>query len=76
MSRRLPTITPREAIRALKRAGFVVHRTTGSHYILKHAQNPRVRVTVAYHPKDLKRSALRSIIRQTRLTVEEFLDLL
>ncbi len=69
-------LTPRETIRALKRAGFVVHRTTGSHYILKHAQSPRIRVTVAYHPKDLKRSALRSIIRQTGLTADEFLDLL
>ena len=76
MSRRLPVVTPRKVIRALGRAGFVVHHTTGSHYILKHAENPRLRVTVAYHARDLKRSALKSIIRQAGLTPEKFLELL
>ncbi len=76
MIRRLPVVTPRKVIRALGRAGFVVHHTTGSHYILKHAQNPRLRVTVAYHARDLKRSALKSIIRQAGLTADEFVDLL
>ena len=69
MIRRPPVLTPRKVIRALERAGFVVHHATGSHYILKHAENPRLRVTVAYHSKDLKRSALKSIIKQAGLSV-------
>ena len=76
MSRRLPSLTPRQVIRALQRAGFVVHHTTGSHYFLKHPQNPRIRVTVAYHARELKRPALKSIIKQAGFTVEAFLDLL
>ena len=70
-----PVSKPRRVIRALERAGFVVHHTTGSHYILKHPDRPN-RITVAYHSRDLKRKTLRSIIDQARLTVDEFVDLL
>lgn len=76
MTRRLPALKPREVIRALGRAGFVVDHATGSHHILYHSAKPRLRVTVAYHSKDLKPKTLRSIIRQAGLTVDEFLDLL
>jgi predicted RNA binding protein YcfA (HicA-like mRNA interferase family) len=53
MSKRLPAAKPREVLRALARAGFLVHHTSGSHYVLKHAEKPILRV-VAYHNKDLK----------------------
>lgn len=76
MTRRLPALKPREAIRALGRAGFVVDHVTGSHHILLHPARPQRRVTVAYHNKDLKPKTLRSIIRQAGLTVEQFIDLL
>ena len=76
MSPRLPALTPRKVIAALKRAGFFVHHQTGSHRLLKHPDNPRLRVTVPYHNKDLKLGTLRSIIRQAGMTPEEFLDLL
>ena len=76
MSRRLPAVKPRQVIRTLVRAGFFVHHVKGSHYALRHSGNPRVRVTVPYHNNDLKRSTLKSIIEQARLTVEAFLDLL
>ncbi|MBL8230351.1 MAG: type II toxin-antitoxin system HicA family toxin [Bryobacterales bacterium] len=33
---RLPSLKPAQVIRALERAGFVVHHTKGSHYFLKH----------------------------------------
>ena len=55
MSSSLPALTPRKVIRALKRAGFFVYHSTGSHYILKHRANDALRVTVAYHSRDLKR---------------------
>ncbi len=35
--RRLPALTGREVIRALEKAGFVISRTSGSHYRLVHA---------------------------------------
>ena len=72
MSSRLPAVTPKQALRALKRAGFFVARTSGSHHLLVHPDRPQNTVTVAYHAKDLKPKTLRSIIRQAGLTVEEF----
>jgi predicted RNA binding protein YcfA (HicA-like mRNA interferase family) len=76
MSHELPALPPRKVIRALERGGFVVHHVTGSHYALRHPDAPDLRVIVPYHNKDLKRSTLRSIIKQADLTNEEFLELL
>jgi len=59
---KLPVVKPKMVIRALKRNGFVVHHTTGSHYLLK---NDKLRVSVPYHNKDLKPGTLASIIAQT-----------
>ena len=76
MSPRLPALTPRKVLAALNRAGFIVHHTRGSHYSLKHPDQPQLTVTVPYHNRDLKQGTLRSIIRQAGMTVEEFLNLL
>lgn len=73
---RLPPAKPRLVLRALQRAGFVVHHTSGSHYILKHPGKPGARVTLPYHNHDLKRRTLESILDQADLTHEEFLNLL
>ena len=74
--RRLPALKPREVLKALKRAGFFVHHTRGSHYYLKHPGKPGLLITLAYHNKDLKRKTLKSILEQADLTAEEFLELL
>ena len=75
MSQRLPPIKPREIIRVLQRNGFVVHHTSGSHYIFKHPSRPQLRVTVPYHNRELKRKTLASIIEQAGYTPEEFIKL-
>jgi predicted RNA binding protein YcfA (HicA-like mRNA interferase family) len=76
MSQRLPALRPRRVLQALQRAGFFVHHTAGSHYVLKHPEKPTLRVTVPYHNKDLKRRTLASIIEQSGMTVDEFIRLL
>lgn len=76
MSRQLPVLQPRAVVRALERAGFVLLRVRGSHHYFKHPLQPELLVCVPYHPGDLKRPVLRSILRQANLTVQEFLDLL
>jgi len=73
---RLPPAKPRLVLRALQRAGFVIHHTSGSHYILKHPAKPEARVTLPYHNRDLKRRTLESILGQAGLTHEEFLGFL
>jgi predicted RNA binding protein YcfA (HicA-like mRNA interferase family) len=76
MSRRLPAVRPRQVLRALQQAGFFVHHTSGSHYILKHPVKTHLRVTLPYHNHDLKRRTLESIIEQAGLTHDAFIDLL
>lgn len=73
---KLPAVKPKRVIRALERAGFEIHHTTGSHYILKHPGAPGLRVTVPYHNQDLKRGTLASILNQAGITVDEFLSFL
>jgi predicted RNA binding protein YcfA (HicA-like mRNA interferase family) len=76
MSQRLPVLTPTKVIRALQKAGFYIHRQTGSHIQLKHNDKPELRITVPYHSHDLPVTILHSIIKQAGLTVEEFRALL
>jgi predicted RNA binding protein YcfA (HicA-like mRNA interferase family) len=76
MNRRLPTVSAREAIRALERAGFVAARTSGSHCRLVQASDPARKVTIPIHSGDLKRGTLRAIVAQAGLTVAEFIALL
>jgi predicted RNA binding protein YcfA (HicA-like mRNA interferase family) len=71
--KKLPALKPKMVIRALERGGFYVHHVTGSHYVLKKAG---LRVTVPYHGRDLKPRTLASIIEQSGLTAEEFLELI
>jgi len=70
---RLPALKPRDVINALEKAGFHRARQRGSHIRLKKGN---LSVTVPMHPGDLKQTVLRSILRQARLTPEEFLKLL
>ena len=76
MNQRLPSLTARDAIRALEKAGFVVSRTSGSHCRLIHSADPARKITVPMHTGDLKRGTLRAIIAQAGLTVAEFIALL
>jgi len=76
MSQHLPAVKPKEVLRALQRAGFFIHHSTGSHHILKYPNNPALRVTLAMHNRDLKRKTLMSVIDQAGYSVEEFLQLL
>lgn len=68
---RLPVVSAREAVKALRRLGFVVIRQTGSHIHLW-SDETRVLVTVPNH-EELARGTLLSIIKQARVTREEFL---
>ncbi len=68
---RLPTLNARKIIQALERAGFVFDRQTGSHYILRHPLKRRT-TGVPKHGKDVKRSLMKEILRQSGLSEEHF----
>ncbi|HEX4149228.1 MAG TPA: type II toxin-antitoxin system HicA family toxin, partial [Pirellulales bacterium] len=76
MMAKLPSMTPREVIQVLQRAGFVFHHQRGSHAYYHHAGDRTQWVTVPIHPGTLKPGTLRSIIRQSGLTRQQFIALL
>jgi predicted RNA binding protein YcfA (HicA-like mRNA interferase family) len=74
--RKLTGINGREVVRALRRAGFVELRVTGSHHVLRRPGSPASKVIVPVHgAADLPPGTLRSIIQQSGLTVDEFMSL-
>jgi len=72
---KLPRVSGKEVVEALLRAGFIIHRTRGSHYILKHPETGR-RVTVPYHRHELAPKTLKFILKEAGLSVEKFIELL
>ena len=73
---RLPQVTARKMIRALQGAGFLIVRTSGSHHFLQHPTDRSRWATVSVHSGDLRRDDVRDILKQTKLSREEFLKLL
>lgn len=71
---KLPVISGKECMKALTKAGFYVKRQKGSHVIMR-KDTPFSQVTVPDH-KTLDRGTLKAIIRDSGLTVEEFVALL
>jgi predicted RNA binding protein YcfA (HicA-like mRNA interferase family) len=73
---KLPSLTARQVVRALKRGGFVEDRQKGSHLILiQPATNARTVVPI-HSGKTIKEPLLRSILRDANLSTDEFLGLL
>ena len=76
MSPPLPVVSGKEAIRAFAKAGYVESRQRGSHVRLVHSiSGLRAPLTVPLH-KELDAGTLRSLIRTSGLSIDEFLALL
>lgn len=70
----IPSLSAREILIALKRAGFEQKRQNGSHVILEQIYSKKSVVVPKHNP--VKRGTVHSIIQQSGLTVDEFLRLL
>lgn len=71
---RLPSLTYRGVVEKLRQAGFEFDRQAkGSHEIWYNRESRR-RVTVPNHPGDIARGTLRAIIRESGLTIDDFVD--
>ncbi len=71
MSPRLPRISGAQATRALERAGLARTSQRGSHLKLRSDQG---RIVIVPLDRELASGTLRPIIRQSGLSVEEFLE--
>ena len=68
-----PAVKPRKVIKVLENIGFHKVRQKGSHLQMKRGN---LLVTVPIHSGDINMGTLKSILRQAKLSIEEFLDLL
>lgn len=67
---KLPALTPQKVINILKKNGFVLERTKGSHQIYRNLETKRMAV-VPFHRKDLPKGTLLEILRQAGISKEE-----
>lgn len=69
---KIPALKPVVVEKILKRAGFKFIRQKGSHRIYLKGTKA---VVVPYHNKELKKGTLSAVIKQSGLTLKEFVDL-
>lgn len=70
---KIPSLNYDKVIKALQRDGWVVVRQKGSHIRLqKHVDNEILKIIVPAH-KPIKRSTLSHILKQARISVDEFI---
>jgi predicted RNA binding protein YcfA (HicA-like mRNA interferase family) len=68
---KLPALKPKEVVKTLLKFGFEVKRQTGSHIRLIHPDGRTT--TIAMHKRDLPKGTLKAILKQSELTLDEFL---
>lgn len=71
----IPSLTSKDMLRALQKAGFHIHHQTGSHIILRRGQDSR-RVTLPMHNVDLHKGIIKSILNQAGMTYDELREIL
>jgi len=71
---KLPLVSSRECINVLLKAGFTISRQRGSHIILIR-DDPFAKAVVPER-RQLPKGTLRRIIRDSGLTIDEFVELL
>ena len=71
----LRPLPARKVIKILSRLGFKTVRQRGSHVILKHPDG-RVTVIPIHSGEDIGRGLLSKIIKDAKITREQFLELL
>jgi predicted RNA binding protein YcfA (HicA-like mRNA interferase family) len=73
---KVPSLGYEKVIRALQRDGWVVVRQKGSHIRLqKHRHAETLKLTIPAH-RPIKRSTLSHILKQAKLSAENFLKLI
>jgi predicted RNA binding protein YcfA (HicA-like mRNA interferase family) len=72
---KLPILSGKEVSKILTKIGYEFDHQTGSHIILRNINPPHRRLTIPNH-KEIAKGTLRSIIRQSGLTPDDFIALL
>jgi len=72
---KLKPLPSEKVIKVLEKIGFEIARRRGSHAVLKHPDG-RITVVPLHKGEEIGRGLLRKIIRDAKLSREEFLSLL
>lgn len=72
---KLPVVKAKEAVRVISILGFVQHKKMkGSHLVMRHVDDRRT--TIPMHSKDIPTGTLLAILRDIKISKEEFIRVL
>jgi predicted RNA binding protein YcfA (HicA-like mRNA interferase family) len=72
---KLPSLTGKEIVSLLKKAGFIVERQRGSHVFLKH-EDGRATVVPVHSGETIGPELLSKILRDVEMTKQDLLEVL
>lgn len=73
---KLPRLSGKEVIKALEKTGFIQKRQRGSHvFMIKENAEGKITTVVPIH-QEIDKGTLLEIIRQCKLTREQFMELI
>ncbi|MEM3401709.1 MAG: type II toxin-antitoxin system HicA family toxin [Candidatus Hadarchaeales archaeon] len=72
---KLKPIAPEKLIKVLEKTGFAIVRQRGSHVFLRHSDG-RATIVPIHKGEEIGRGLLRKIMKDAKLSREEFLKLL
>ncbi len=73
---KLPQVKGDRLISALRKEGWHVDRTHGSHVIMRHEDKPGTKIIIPVHGKSVKPGTLSNILKKAELSAEEIKNLL
>ncbi len=73
---KLPQVNGERLVRALRRDGWEIERTRGSHVILTNPRDPSKTVAVPMHTRPIKVGTLAVILKGAEITPERLRELL
>ena len=71
----IPSLTPGQIEKIIKKKGYELNRTKGSHKIYYHS-GLKHRVVIPFHKKDLPKGTMLEILKQAGIKTDELNDLL
>ena len=75
--RRLPVVSGKDVVRALRKAGFDLRHVRGSHHVMTHPGPPRRMVSIPVHGgRQIPIGTLSAILEEAGLSAEAFIRLL
>jgi predicted RNA binding protein YcfA (HicA-like mRNA interferase family) len=73
---KLPQINGTRLVNALKRLGWNVDRTSGSHVIMRHDTKRGAKLVIPVHKCPLAPGTLNNILKTAKITIDEIKELL